>query len=280
MLTAITVACDNPFTMPVLGAAPRDSLIIQSVTGLGPADKSLFMGDYSRDGGMYGGRRVNMRNPVMLIEINPNFGLGESVEGWRDVLYRAFNDPNINSDDVTLILHDDVKPDRYLTGYTEKFEAEAFSKDTTAQISMICPDPYLRDVTPTVVTPPEGVEGWQTVPFIYNGSSEAGFEVTIKVTSATQTLTLDNNGKLMVLTYPTFQVGDIVYINTKPGERQITLTKAADHVVYDVLYTLFSASPWLDLHSQTNTLQVYGDSKSRVVAAITNLTYTQSYWGV
>lgn len=280
MLTAITVVCDNPFVMPVLGAAPRDSLIIQSVTGLGPADKSLFMGDYARDGGMYGGRRVNMRNPVMLVEINPNFGLGESVEGWRDILYRAFNDPNVNSDDVTLILHDDVKPDRFLTGFTEKFETEVFSKDTTAQISMICPDPYLRDVTPTVVTPPAGVEGWQTVPFIYNGSAETGFEVTIKITSATQTLTLDNNGKLMVLTYPTFQVGDIVHVNTKPGERKITLTKASDHLDYDILYTLYSASPWLDLHSQTNSLQVYGDSKSRVVAAITNLTYTQSYWGV
>ena len=278
MLTQIDVVCDNPFYMSVLGANPRDSLILQTVTGLGPPDKNLFIGDYARDGGVYGGRRVTSRNPVLTIKINPNFSLNETVDGWRDILYRAFNDPLITGDDVTLILHDDIKPDRKLTGYTEKFEGESFSADTSVQISMVCPDPYLRDLNPTVVNPPAGTTGWQKVPFTYTGTAEAGFETTIKVQATTTTLTLDNNGRKMVLTYPSFQANDIVYINTKPGERAIKLTRAG--VTSDILYTLYSESPWLDLHSMSNNLQVYGAASTNIVAAITNLTYTQMYWGV
>lgn len=278
MLTQVDVECDNPFYMSVLGARPRDSLILQSITGLGPPDKSLFVGDYARDGGSYSGRRVLVRNPVLTIKINPNHGNNETVDGWKDILYKAFNDPFVNGDDVTLIFKDDIKADRMITGYTEKFEGELFDQDTVCQISMVCPDPYLRDVAETVVTPPDGTAGWQTVPFSYQGTAEAGFEVTIAVQATTSTVTLDNNGQTMVLTYPSFQAGDIIYINTKPGERQITLTRAG--VVSDILYTLFSESTWLTLHSQSNSLQVYGETSSLFVASITNLTYTQLWWGV
>ena len=277
MLTQIDVECDNPFYMSVLGARPRDSLILQSVTGLGPPDKTIFVGDYSRDGGTYGGRRVITRNPVLTIKINPNFANGESVDGWRDILYRAFNDPFITGDDVTLVLHDDIKPDRMITGYCEKWDGELFEKETAVQISMICPDPYIRDVTETAVTPPEGSAGWQTVPFTYSGTAEAGFEVEIEVQATTSTVTLDNNGRTMVLTYPSFLAGDVIYINTKPGERQITLTRAG--VTSDVLYTLYSESPWLTLHSQSNSLQVYGAAPNSFVASITSLKYTQLWWG-
>jgi len=277
MLTKIDVECDSPFTMSVLGAKPRDSLILRSITGLGPPDKSLFVGDYARDGGFYGGRRTLTRNPVFTIEINPNYGLGETVDGWRDILYRTFNDPFVDGDDVTFVLHDDVKPLRQFTGYCEKFEGELFDQETVSQISLICPDPYIRDVAETAVTPPEGSAGWQTVPFTYAGTAEAGFEVTIEVQATTTTLTLDNNGKTMVLTYPSFQPGDTVYINTKPGERQIKLTQGS--VTSDILYTLYSESPWLSLHSQSNNLQIYGDTSSSIVAAITSLKFTQLWWG-
>lgn len=282
MLTQIDVECDNPFSLPVLGARPRDSLILQSFTGLGPPDKSLFVGDYSRDGGVYSGRRVLTRNPVLTIEINPNYSLGETVDGWRDILYRTFNDPFITGDDVTLVLKDDVKADRLLTGYCEKFDGETFSEDNAVQISMICPDPFIRDVVAKAITPPDGVEGWQTVPFLYAGTAEAGFEVTIEVQATTSTLTLDNNGRTMVLTYPSFQAGDIVYVNTKPGERAIKLWPAGTPTTdpgLEILYALYSGSPWLSLHSQSNNLQIYGDATTSFVASITSLNFTQLWWG-
>lgn len=271
MLTQIDVQCDNPFYMSVLGARPRDSLILQSVTGLGPPDKSLYIGDYSRDGGVYGGRRVGTRNPVLTIQMNPNYGKGETVEGWRDILHRAFNDPFVGGDAVSLILRDDIKPDRVLTGYCEKFDDEMFQQETVVQISLICPDPYIRDVLPTTI---EGA--YQTVPFDYKGTAEAGFEIWMQLQATTSTLTLDNNGQTMILTYP-FLAGDEVYVNTKPGQRQIKLTRGG--VDYDILYALYSQSPWLTLHSQKNLLQTYGEDPSNFVASVTKLIYTQLWWG-
>lgn len=278
MLTQIDVVCDNPFFISVLGANPRDSLILERVTGLGPPDISLFVGDYARDGGIYTGRRAQPRNTVMDIKINPNAGLNETVDGWRDILYKAFVDPLTTGDDVTLIFHDDIKPNRMLTGYTEKFNTEIFEKDTIANISMICPDPFIRDVDVTEILPPAGTNGWQQVPFTYAGTAEAGFEVWIDVQATTTVLTLANNGRTMVLTYPSFQPGDKVYINTIPGQRKINFTRSG--VEYDILYTLYSESPWLDLHSQQNSLEIYGETPTNVVAAITKLAYTQLYWGV
>lgn len=281
MLTSIDVVCDNTFTMTVIGATPKDSLIVQSLSGLGPPDISLFVGDYARDGGVYTGRRVQTRNPVFTIKINPNFANNETVSGWREILYKAFVDPTVNGDDVTLILHDDILADRMLTGYVEKFETEPFSADTVVTISMICPDPYIRDAAETDLS-----GSWTNVPFVYQGTAETGFEVDVNVTVATPILTLDNNGYKMVFNYsdPTggsltsFQVGDVLHVNTKPGERAVTLTSGG--VVYDVLYMLDVDSPWLSLHSQSNTLQIYGADSSSTVASITTLKYVTTYWGV
>lgn len=277
MLTQVDVECDNPFYMSVVGASPRDSLILQSIAGLGPPDKNLFVGDYARDGGVYSGRRVTTRNPVLTIEINPNFGLGETVAGLRKMLYEAFNDPNPQGDDVTLIFHDDVMPDRLVTGYTEKFDAETFSADRIVVISMICPDPYVRDVTKTVITPTPPSPGWQEVPFNYGGDARAGFEATVLVQAVTPNLTIDNNGRKMFFTYP-FAIDDLLYVCTVPGYKTVQLTRGG--VTYDVLYTLSDDSPWLALHTQSNAFQVYGDDPEDHIAAVTNLSYTQLYWGL
>lgn len=279
MITSIDVVCDNTFNMPVIGASPKDSLVVQSLTGLGPPDISLFVGDYARDGGVYTGRRVTPRNPVFTIGINPNYANNETVSGWREILYKAFVDPTIAGDDVTLILYDDVKPPRKLVGYTEKFETEPFSADTIVTVSMVCPDPYIRDDAETDMS-----GSWTTVPFTYVGTAETGFEVDINVTVATDKVTLDNNGIQMVMTNADpdfgnqFAVGDILHVNTKPGERAVTLTRGG--VEYDALYMLDVDAPWLTLHSQSNVLQVYGDTSANVVAAITSLKYTTTYWGV
>lgn len=112
MLTRIDVDSENPFYIPILGAAPKDSLMVRTITGLNPPDKDLFIGDYARDGGSYQGRRVGQRNVVMILDINPNPALGETVSGWRELLYKAFDDPLPDADSVQLTLKDDILSDR------------------------------------------------------------------------------------------------------------------------------------------------------------------------
>lgn len=278
MLTQIDVvqgdgSDDLVLTLPILGATPKSSLLVRKVTGINPADVTLFIGDYARDGGIYQGRRVGNRNPVLLLDLNPDPALGETISGLRELLYKAFLDPLVDADYVKLNFINDLGVVRYLVGYTEKFETELFDEDTSAQISIVCPDPFFRNNTETVLTNPSG---WTTVPFTYAGSAETGFYTKIVLTSATSTLTLDNNGKKMVLNR-SFSSGDIVEISTVRGSRFISLTSG---VTSSILAALTPAYPWLEMHSQANVLKVYGATSGDTVAGIRELRYFAAYWGL
>ena len=275
MLTQIDVNSENAFYVPIQGATPKDSLLVRKITGLTPPGADLFIGDYSRDGGIYQGRRVGNRNVVITMDLNPNPALGETVSGLREMLYKAFMDPLVEADYLQLNLHDDSGRTRYVVGYTEKIDGEIFDIETALQISLICPDPFIRDSQETVLT---NVTGWTTVPFTYTGSAETGFSVTIKINQATSTLTLDNNGKKMVINR-SFAIGDVVKINTTPGVRSITVTPSGGAET-SILAYLTVASIWLELHSQSNTLKVYGSSGASLPASITELRFRQAYWGV
>lgn len=299
MLTQIDVVSENPFFVPILGVTPKDSLLIYKITGLNAADIDLFIGEYARDGGNYQGRRVQKRNVVITMELNPNPALGETVSGLRDLLYKTFLDPYVNAQHVKLVLHDDEGRERFLYGYVEKFENDIFSADTMSQISVICPDPYIRDNTKTIMTHPTG---WVTVPFTYGGTAQTGFEIEVTMTANSPTLTVSNNGYTMVIN-DTFLNTQVIYINTNRGSRDMLKASSANlaaaraahptmttEQIWEVLEGLgqtvpliakrTATSPWLELHSQSNTLKVYGATTSDIVAAIKRFEYTSAYWGV
>lgn len=280
MLTKIDVVYGNELgeqamALPILNATTKDSLIIRKVTGLNPPATNLFMGDYARDGGTYQGRRVGNRNVVMTIDLNPDPALGESVSGLRDLVYKIFQDPLIDADYVELVLHDDEGRIRNVHGYTEAIETDIFDIETAVQVSMLCPDPYIRDLVETVLVNEAGT--WVTVPFTYRGTAETGFSVEIHVANATNILTLKNNNKTMVFHHD-FEANDVINLNTNRGERDVTYTR--DGVTLSLLGKLDVDSPWLELHSQSNTMTVYGDVPSNQVAGVKTLTYRASYWGV
>ena len=241
MLTQIDVMSDHPFELPILGITPKTSLMIHKVTGLNPPDRSLFIGDYSQDGGIYQGRRVGSRNVVMTINLNPNPALGETVSTLRQNLYKEFIDPQIEGDHLKVVLIDENDDERYFVGYCEKFETEIFEADTMCQISMICPDPYLRDNFDTILTQPTG---YVQFPFTYHGTADTGFVVRIYVTQPTNEITLHNNGRVMQLETPTtatYQTDDLIIINTIRGQRSITLTKPAE---YDLATEFTTPTPY------------------------------------
>lgn len=270
-----SVIGENALALPILGVTLKDSLLIRKVTGLNPPSIDLFIGDYARDGGTYQGRRVGNRNVVLTIDLNPNPALGETISGLRELLYKTFVDPLVDADHVELVLHSDDGRIRNLYGYTEKFETEPFDVETMVQISMICPDPYIRDLSETVLTNSAGT--WVTVPFTYGGSAEAGFKAEIIISSDTPTLTINNNGQNMVIKHA-FLSGDVVYVNTNRGERDITYKRSG--VTYPLISKLSVESKWLELHSQSNTMNIHGTLTSDLIAGVKTLSYRASYWGV
>lgn len=280
MLTQIDVVHGDgletqALALPIIGVSTKDSLIIRKVTGLSPSEMNLFIGEYSRDGGEYQGRRAGLRNVVMTIDINPNPALGETVSDLREMLYRIFLDPQVDSDHVQLVLHDEDGPKRSLFGYAETTESEIFDQETLFQVSLLCPDPYIRDLVETVLTNPNGT--WVTVPFSYGGTAETGFEAEIFMSDPSPRLTIQNNAKTMIFDHQ-FYAGDVVRLNTNPGELHAEYTR--DSVVYPLIGKLHAESPWLTLKSRTNAMSVYGLTPSETVAGVKTLKFRAAYWGM
>jgi len=279
MLTRVDLQSESPFYLNVRDARPDDSVIVDKIEGLDPPAVDLFMGDYARDGGYYSGRRVSRRNVVFYLTFNPDYSAGETVTGLRDILYRAFMDPNTSptNDALKIVLKDDEVRDRYLTGYVEKFENDIFNPETSVQISMICPNPFLIDDEATI-----GTGNGPTLPFVYNGSAESGIQIRARVTTSTNQLNFQlNNDTPATLNYA-FQAGDEVTINSKRGERGIFLNRGGNWS--SLLYTMTSASPWPELHRRENTVSVFGTPTTQapkpVVANVFEYSFRGHYWGI
>lgn len=302
MLKQIQVDSENPFVIPFIGASPRDSLLLQKITGLGPPDIDLFIGDYARDGGTYQGRRVNKRPLQLIFTPNPDPALFETITGLREILYRAFLNPQVDSDEVRLVFTEDDGRVRYLTGYTEKHEPNFFDEDTSIPISLICPDPYIRDIDYQLY---ENDSGWSSFPFYYGGTAENGIEVEVYVNTRSSELNLDLNGKIMQVFANTsnFRTYEAIYISTVPGFRALRRALASDvsdyrtanpsatmREVWDALTAmgqtsallggLTSASIWPKLHVQSNIIKIHGPSTSDGNFSIRKLRFQQIYWGL
>lgn len=301
MLTQIVVDSENPFTLKILGVSPKDSLFVRTVDGLNPPDINLFIGDYARDGGLYQGRRVGTRNVVFTIDLNPNPALGETVQSLRELLYKAFIDPQLGADYLHITFIDDMGNSRYIVGYVEKFEGGIFEADASVQISIVCPDPYIRDLTMTEMNATGG--GWLTTPPItYNGSAETGFETELYVPSDVPSLMLEVNGKLMVLN-GTIEGGTVIYINTNAGSSDILSAATSDvtdrsamslhnrwhdltngliplGLTGSKLALLTPASRWEQMHLVNNVLRIGTTAIGTGPATINSLAFINSYWGV
>jgi hypothetical protein len=268
MLTRVIVNNENPLGLKIRDARPTDSIIVEKIDGLHPPAIDLFLGDYARDGGYYSGRRVGNRNIVLTLKINPNYALDETVDGLRQMLYRAFIEPRLAGDDLELILEDDTLQDRITTGYVEKFEADPFSADLSVQISIICPNPYLLDRVEKEVL----ANGPTVTKVLYTGTAEAGLEIEAEFTSSSASLVFGMNGKNLTTLNYGFQQGDRVFVNSRPGEKRIQVLRAG--VYTDILYSMTATSEWMQLHAPSNTFFTVGP------ANIKSIKYRPTHWGI
>jgi hypothetical protein len=272
MLTQVVLQTANPMTFEIAAADPDEIIILKSISGLSPADVTLFTGDFSRNGGYYQGRRVGQRNPIFNLKLNPDYVNDIEVSDIREMLYRQFLEPTASGDGVQVLLKDDRKPDRYFICYVEKWPDEIFTDKPKASISTLCVDPMLKSA---VETTDSNAAGWVSVPVDYEGSADTGIEAHLKVATAGLQVTLENNGQVMKLVKATnFAVNDVIYINTKQGERAITLNGV------DAMGLLTADSKWISLNQAGNTLQAYGTVPADGKAVVTDYTYRAEWWGV
>lgn len=275
MLTKVRVDSASAIDLNIKNATTKDSLLIRKITGLNPAEVSTFIGEYAADGGTYQGRRVQKRNVVLTIDINPNQALGETVDGLRTKLYKQFYDPSIDSDAVKLKLYDSSDLVRYVIGYTDKTETDPFDQENTCQISMVCPDPYIRNDELTTYA---DISAYAVLPITYNGTAETGFYMSVKIMAYTPKLIVELDNKLMTLERD-FYPGDIVDIDTNRGEKSITLTSPLTGTS-SILSSFSESSVWHFLHNKSSVISVYGTSQSDLIGGIATLQFREAYWGI
>jgi hypothetical protein len=270
MLDTVVVESANPLTLHITDVDPSEMLVVKSISGLTSAKVGLFTGDYAGEGSYYQGRRGERLTPVITLKMNPDYANDVEVSDIREILYRAFYEPQPDSDGVKVVLKDDRKPDRYFIGYTEDINTDQFSQSREVQISMVCMESHLASYSETAGS---DAVGWNTLPVVYDGSARTGLAMTLKVGSDTDVLTVELNGKKMTLNR-SFLAGQTVTINTKKGQRAIQVNGA------DIMAALTPTSVWHQLDRPNNLFKIYGSVEGDAGAVMTAYNFRSMWWGI
>ena len=113
---------------------PSHGMIIESITGLGPAKATLNRTNLATtDGSLFNSSKLEERNIQMKIR----FVEAKTIEDVRLLTYRYFPIKR----KIIFSIQTDHRDARVI-GYIESNEPDIFSPNETATISILCPDPY------------------------------------------------------------------------------------------------------------------------------------------
>lgn len=145
---------------------------VSNIDGIGPVKAAVNVSDFaSVDGGQLQSIRGGVRNITMSITINSAFD-GTSVAELRHLLYKFF----MVKAYVKLSFVDSDGSIKYAEGYVESCDSPQFVQNPTADISIICTDPYFYSdsvVENTGVTVVGSADSWTDID--YDGDTASGF---------------------------------------------------------------------------------------------------------
>ncbi len=119
----------------------KSGLIVKSITGLGPPKANINSTDLATaDGALYSSARASTRNIVF----NLAFMFAPTIEDVRQKTYKYFP----LKKKVTIEVQTDNRS-LMTEGYVESNSPDIFSKEESAQISVLCLDPFFYDPNPT-----------------------------------------------------------------------------------------------------------------------------------
>jgi phage-related protein len=135
--------------LPLNGDRPETDFIqIRNIEGLDPVKASVSTTPFGAvDGASYTGSSVLTRNIVLTVGLNPDW-VTWTHQALRDLIYSYFMPKRASR----LIFYSDDKDPVEISGYVESVEVNMFSKDLELLISIICPQPYFKSLTPKVIS--------------------------------------------------------------------------------------------------------------------------------
>lgn len=261
----------------------KSGFLIRSIRGLGPSKANVNTTEVSTiDGAIFNSARLNQRNIVLdLVFVETGVGrTRKTIEDIRQKSYKFFP--------IKKNLRLQIKTNNRFVetiGYVESNEPNIFSSQESATISIICPDPFLYSSGPagTVRTVFYGIEPSFSFPFMnnsltepqltfgliqnktenvihYTGDAEVGILIQIHAIGEVTNITIYNVGtrekmfidtdKLASLTGSGLTNGDDILINTRRGEKSITLVRGGKST--NILNCLQKNADWFLLSKGDN----------------------------
>lgn len=271
-------------------------LIIQSITGLGPPKAAINSTDLAMgDGAAFNSSRIDKRNIVFnfkLSEILAADGqhIKQTIEQVRLDTYKYFP----LKKKVTLDFITDTRS-ASIEGYVESNEPDIFNKEESAQISIVCPDPFfyrkldpisLNGVDPAFEFPfsnPVG-ESWlmfgntvfeQGRNIRYDGDAECGITMTMHAIGPVHPIIISNNNSEETMTIDTSKLATITGSSTnhlQPGDDLIISSVASNiycrlirnGVTYNALSCIPKLSDWLHLYRGDNFFTYHAEDDTGV----------------
>lgn len=268
-IKSITVTNHNGETLKLDCFRPAASgLYITDLHGLGAPDANINMTDYAViDGALYNSSRAQKRNITMTIQpLKPNF------EQNRHKVYALFPVKK----KVRLLIEAETRT-CYIDGYVETCDANVYSTRGQIAVSILCPDPYFRELSTTrsmyyraapafhfpigtVANPPPyelGIlsDNYQIINVDYDGDADTGVLLYLEMDGQVGDITLTNSvtretmrinaDRVAVMTGQSLGIGDAIQISTIPGDKYINLIRAGESI--NLISALSRDSDWLTL---------------------------------
>ena len=258
---------------------------VLSITGLNPPNAQINTSTIAGlDGAKFNSSKLQSRNIVIMIKINGD------IEANRINLYKYFA-----TKEWCKFYYENEHRNVYIDCYVENFECDLFTNNEIAQISLICPQPYFKDMQTIIddiskalaafefpfgfgskgATNPSVTKDTSTdsaiefstidtskITNIYNDSeSMTGVIIKIDVMGTISKLLIKNTqtGELMTLSYK-FLENDRILINTNKGQKSIVLVR--NGVTTNLFTALVKGSTFFQLTIGDNFFSYTADNGS------------------
>lgn len=265
---ALSLFGSETIELPIFSASIMDKFILKSITGLGPPDFAVNLGKTIYQTSAYQGNQPQQRQLVVLMGLNPNYAIGETVESLREILYGLIGTDE--SDALDFEVWNDDEQVAIIAGWVSKVEPAIFSKDPLMQITIECIAAYFNAPNPVIVdlTTMSKV----TLSFTNVGSIGTGFKLAITLTSALSSYQISNAFGHMNVTYG-FHSGDQIIFDTRDGTRDVVRVRAG--VSLSLIDMLDDNSKWLHVTRGLNAITMSSSAFN-----YNSFEYTPHYLGV
>jgi len=226
--------------------------LVKNITGLEPVTQTVSMSEKAEEGSAYQGRRPDDRQIIVTLGFQPDYALGQTIEGLRRALYPMMVPKLAYSVAVTLLNEDETEQWR-TWGYVPKMPTNPFTKEPEMQITIDCSGPYWLGAD-YVHPSPASLSGKSSFEILNTGDAPTGWEAAVVFTQARSNFqfTREDNNAWVLVTYP-FSIGDQLTINTVMNNRALTLLRGG--VTTNMLQYLSPNSNWWQMDGDTNVIQ-------------------------